>query len=108
MTPDKRIEAAKAFAAEHVNDKKGTTRKKHHSLPISDADRAKREHDAAEHQRFEDVYGDLKITRDPTTHFITKVEKVAEDIVVERTYTRDSGDYITDVAIRIRIKKQVS
>lgn len=108
MPANKRIGAAKAFAAEHVHVNKGPKKIKHHSLPISDADRAKREHEAAEHQRFEDVYGDLKITRDPTTHFITKVEKVAEDIVVERTYTRDSGDYVTDVATRIRIKKQVS
>lgn len=80
--------------------------KKLHSLPISEADRAKREHEAAEHQRFEDVYGDLKITRD-SDNYVVKTEKLAEDIVVERTYSRDENHYVVGVAVRIRKKKRL-
>ena len=80
--------------------------KRHHSLPLSVAERQKRIEQAAEHARFGDVFGDFKITRN-TANYITKVEKVAEDIVVEDNYTRNSDNYITDICTRILIKKKV-
>ena len=83
----------------------GQRRKKLHSLPITDADRAKREHDAEEHRRFEDAFGNYKITRN-AEHYITQIRKQVEDIVVERDYTRDADNYITAVETRLKIERR--
>lgn len=74
-----------------------------HSLPISEEERAKREHEVEEQRRFVDMPGTFKITRN-VDHFITKIRKQVEDIVLEETYTRDANDYI--IGIESRIKKE--
>jgi hypothetical protein len=92
------------IGTEHLVEPVRTKPKKHHSLPISTAEREKREFEAAEHERLERVFGELKITRN-ANNYITMIEKLAEDIVVETSFTRDSNNYITGIAVRKRIRR---
>jgi len=76
-----------------------------HSIPISTEDRARREHEAEEHRRFKDAFGNYKITRN-TDHYITQIRKQVEDVVVEVNYTRDGDHYITALETRLKIERK--
>ena len=100
---DEHIDAIKNLAKVSHKKKPKKPENVFHSLPISEEERAKREHEVEEQRRFIDMPGTFKITRN-TEHFITEIRKQVEDIVLEETYTRDVDDYI--IGIESRIKKE--
>lgn len=105
MVANKGAEAEKEY---QERQQKRLQRKKKeilHSLPIPPADRAKREHEAEEHRRFEDALGQFKVTRN-AAHYITQIRKQVEDIVVEWNYTRDGDNYITAVETRVKMERE--
>lgn len=76
-----------------------------HSIPISAEERTKREHEAEEHRRFTDAFGNYRITRN-AEHYITQIRKQVEDVVVECNYTRDTDNYITEVGTKLKIERK--
>lgn len=106
MDTNKGAEAEEEYQERQQKKLMEKRKKRLHSLPISEADRAKREHEAEEHRRFEDAFGQYKITRN-AAHYITQIRKQVEDIVVERNYTRDGDNYITAVDTRLKIERKV-
>ena len=98
---DDHIDTIKNLAKVSHKKTKKNEKKVFHSLPISEDERAKREHEVEEQRRFVDMPGTFKITRN-VDHFITEMRKQVEDIVLEETYTRDSDNYIIGIESRIR------
>jgi len=105
MDVEAHIQAAKELFRTQKKHEKTQRKEQLHSLPISSEERAKREHEAAEHKRFEDAFGQYKITRN-AAHYITQIRKQVEDIVVERNYTRDEDNYITAVETKLKIERK--
>lgn len=72
-----------------------------HSLPITNEERDKREHEAEEQRRFTDIPGTFSITRNGDG-YIMEIRKQVEDVVMETIYTRDTDNYITGIVSRLK------
>ncbi len=104
MNPDSHIAAVKELIK--LRRKRPKEKKEPlHSIPISTEERTKREHNAEEHRRFTDAFGNYKITRN-TEHYITQIRKQVEDVVVERDYERDASNYIITAETRLKIERK--
>lgn len=93
MVTNNAINKIEKRKSNYLNKRKGLTR-------VTERERIQRQERVKEEQRLINVLGKRKITRN-AAHYISKIEKNAEDYVLKYDFDRDSDNYITEIDVRL-------